>query len=534
MANVARPSSALDPRAGDLSHVRSTPLLSGLQLVEVLLALSASVLVAYRFGATQAADAFFMGQAVLLLFTKFLQSGPMANMFFPVYLRVKQEGGKEAAWGWFCNLLWTLALGTTFLAIILIWAGDLVVPLIAPGFDAGTQALTARVARVLFATVVTLPLSILLTSLLNARGFFVLPGVLALIPPAAYLGAVAWGAGRYGILALPWGILVGAFMHLAALALAVRWTLGLPWRWRLDPRQHELGEFMRQVVAFNLVVPFAQAQLFVSRLLLSLLPVGSVALIGYAERLTGYLSLLYTVPTTFLPAVTRRLARDGREEFKRFLAVNLNVANLFFFPLSLGVMILSSDLVKLLFERGAFEPKASRALSVILILFMIGFLVQGMASLFNRSLYALNRSADVIKARILVNIVTVAAYLAILMNPSLYGLTLIMGLSPLMFWLAYFWFLSRQVEGMVTLVFNGSLRRIALSAAMMAMALLASRGLDSVGGPFESSLLMLVVSSVLGLVVYGTCLILFRVSEVVVVKEYVRSRLPVAWGRGAA
>lgn len=276
------PRAAAEVQPGDLSHVKPTSLLTILNLSGACLNLGASMLVAFHFGMSRAADAFFMGQSILLLFTKFLQSGPLPNLFIPVYIRVKQERGREAAWYLFCNLFWTVAVVTASLAAALVAAGNLVVVLIAPGFDAETQALTAGVARVLFPAVMVLPLSTLLAAVLHTRGVFVLPGAVALIPPSVYLSAVYWGAGPYGIMALPWGILMGSLLQLLALAGAVRLTVGLPWRWRLNLRQAELRDFVRQLLVFNLVVPFAEANVFVSRLVLSLLPAGSVALIGYA------------------------------------------------------------------------------------------------------------------------------------------------------------------------------------------------------------------------------------------------------------
>lgn len=514
-----------DPARLEVGRAASASILAGLNVAASLIGLVVSSLIAFHFGLGRLTDAFFMAQTLPQLLTKVLQTGPLPNVFMPLFIRALETEGREAARKVAANVVVVISILTGALVVGLALLAPYVLIAMAPGFDAASRGVTVTLTWILLPTVVLMAVSGVLTAVLHACDRFMAPAVAGAVMPAMNLAVVALGVPHLGIYAPALGLLMGSVVSTAWLLILVQRAVGRPWTWNPSWRQEELQSLIRQLLPFNLVIPFAQLHLFVNRLVLSMLPPGSLAVIGFAERIFNVLVDVYTLPVVFFPVSVRQVLAGHRDDLRRFLCTSLNVNNLFAFPATLGIIALSPQLVGLLFQRGKFDREASATLSIALALIMTGLVAQGMNALFNRTLYSLGRTTDIVAGRILVNLFSVLAYGLAVPFLGVYGVAVVLGAGPFVFWAYYYRALERHLGGLRGVVFNGSLARIAACALLMGAACAAGGWLltGSLSGAVGTV-------SVIGLsaALYAVLVELFRVSERELVKRLARTWLGVA------
>jgi putative peptidoglycan lipid II flippase len=190
---------------------------------------------------------------------------------------------------------------------------------------------------------------------LNAeKRFAVATAAPALIPVC---GAVflLWGPEHLGIAKLAWGSLCGALLQVAVLLIALIRLGARPWYF-----QRSLSSSTRRMVRHS--VPLLLGTLltsgipFVDSTMAGLLDSGSVAVLGYAERVNSLaLVLLVTaVGQALYPWLAEQAAQEDWIGLRRRMRTALTWVSIASVPCVAALFFGAPLLVSLLFERGAF------------------------------------------------------------------------------------------------------------------------------------------------------------------------------------
>src|SRR5262245_5944980 len=159
------------------SVVRAAGLIGVATFSSRILGFIRDMVLARLFGATPAADAFFVAYRVPNLLRELFAEGSMSSAFIPVFTEYQTLKAKRDAWelasAVFTTLL-TLVTGITVLGIMLspgiIW-------LLAPGFrdDPAKLAMTTLLARIMFPYLLFISLAALAMGILNSLRAFAAP-----------------------------------------------------------------------------------------------------------------------------------------------------------------------------------------------------------------------------------------------------------------------------------------------------------------------------------------------------------------------
>jgi len=212
---------------------------------------------------------------------------------------------------------------------------------------------------------------------------------------AVLLGApLAWAAGRAA-----WGVTAGAT---AAFLLQI----SLIWRYRpagdgADEAGVEEGGHAATVTdVLRLAGPLAAGYaahhliLFVDRAMATTLQAGAVATLNYGYRLAlvvGQLSGL-AVSTALFPTMAEQAAAGDRPGLRASLASALRFVLLVGLPSAGLLVVLRVPVVRLLFERGAFDPAATAAVSQVVVWYTLAVLADALCQPLWRLLYARQRA----------------------------------------------------------------------------------------------------------------------------------------------
>jgi putative peptidoglycan lipid II flippase len=349
---------------------------SGFTLLSRLSGFGRDILMAAILGASAMMDAFAVALKLPNHFRAIFGEGAFNQAYIPAYSRVRTQAGEAAA-----NLfsirvhtlvlivqLVLLALALPFMPVLISW--------IAPGFvnDPVRFDLAVSLTRITFPYLLFITLVTLLAGNLNAVERFAAAAaapvllnvsiiaalaVAFLFPNAAY--AAAWGVAIAGV--LEYLLLLVAARH-AGVAAALA-------RPRMD---QDTKQFLKALGPAVLGSAGVQIALFADTIIASLLPAGSYSALYYAERLyqlpIGVIAI--AAGTVVLPTMSRLIAQGKVEAAHRAQGKTLAVALLMAGP-ALAVFISIPDVVlRVLFQRGAFDAAAVDASAAVLAAYAIG------------------------------------------------------------------------------------------------------------------------------------------------------------------
>ena len=97
------------------------------------------------------------------------------------------------------------------------------------------------------------------------------------------------------------------------------------------------------------------------------------------------------VATVLFPTLSRQAARRDAAGMRRALGIGMRQINLLLIPAAAFTMVLATPIVRLLFERGQFDARATRLTSIALFWFAFSLPFGGLNLLLTRAFFALRR-----------------------------------------------------------------------------------------------------------------------------------------------
>ena len=345
------------------------------------------------FGTSLYADAFNAGLRIPNALQNLLGEGTLSASFIPVYAELLQEGREEEAGrvaGAIFGLLFALAGLLTLIGVLF---APLLTTLIVPGYEGERREVTIGVMRILFPMAGVLVLSAWSLGILNSHRRFFIPYVAPVIWNGAMITVLLVLGGRTStgelVVALAWGAMAGG---------ALQFAVQLPWVLRLE-RQLKISwntkiQGVRDAVtnAGPAILGRGVVQLsaYVDMFLASLLAVGAVAAIGYAQ-------VLYLLPVSLfgmsvaaaeLPELSRQ--RQSEDEVLRERA-SVALARVAFYvvPSTVAIFLLGDVIVAALFQTGDFDRADTLLVYFALSGYAVGLLASTSTRLYSSTFYAL-------------------------------------------------------------------------------------------------------------------------------------------------
>jgi putative peptidoglycan lipid II flippase len=351
---------------------------SAVMMVSVLLSrligLLREMTIAWRAGAGAEVDAYQIAFILPEILNHVVASGFLSVTFIPLFTRRLVAHGEAEAWRLFSTLLCifgSLALmgvgaAMAFAPQLVAWA--------APGLgDPGALAAAVRMTRIVLPAQVFFFAGGLLMAVQFAREQFLVP---ALAPLIYNLGIIAGGLllGPWlGIEGFAWGVLAGAF----AGNLLVQWVgarrLGLRFQPSWEWRHPDVREYLRLTLPLMVGLTMTFSTEICFRFFGSYLPAGGIAVLNFSLRVMLILVGVFgqAVGTASYPFMARLAAEQRMDELNRLLNRTLRYLALVI-PVSVLLMVLSPEVVRILFQRGRFDPAATRITAETLVLFLAG------------------------------------------------------------------------------------------------------------------------------------------------------------------
>lgn len=371
---------------------RAGVVVSGLGAVTAGMTAAKELVIARYFGRNDAIDAFFIAY-LLPSFVVSLIVGALGAALIPVFVDVRQNRGAAAAQELFSSVALLNVVVLVVVASLLGLLAPYYLPYVASGFSAEKLRLTRELLLMLLPFVVFSGTALYITSVLNAGERFALPALVPLITPAAVIALVIlttkqWGA--YGIVA---GTVGGSFLEAGTLA-AVLNRHGVQFRLRWNGLSEDVQAVLRQYAPMIAGSFLIGSTLVVDKTMAAMLPGGSVAALSYANKIvTGLITIgAAALSTASFPYFSKMVAAKDwsgcRHTLKRYSALVLAVS----VPVTIGLMVFSQPIVRILFQRGAFTAADTNLVSKVQICYLLQVPFYALGMLFVRFLSAAQRN----------------------------------------------------------------------------------------------------------------------------------------------
>lgn len=328
-------------------------------------------------GAGAASDAFFMAFMIPNLFRSLFAEGAFAAGFVPIFSQTLERDGQVKAKQFADEAFALLALVLLIFSALMMIAMPVVLYLVAPGFKniAGQMERTTELARIAFPYLLFVSLTALQSGVLNALGRFAVAAAAPVLLNVTLIAALLVGVGANGDRALfmSWGVLLAGVVQFVWLAADCR-RVGVGFRLvrpRLTP---EVKRLIVRILPVAYGAGIYQVNVVVNRIIASLVGVGAVSWINYADRVNQLPVGIFgtAIGVALLPLLSRQI-QSGQEvaalsNQNRAIEISL----LLTIPAAVGIAVLAAPITAVVFEHGRFTPADRQAVAIALLAFSIG------------------------------------------------------------------------------------------------------------------------------------------------------------------
>jgi len=431
------------------------------------------------FGAGDAMDAYNVAFRIPNLVRDLFAEGAMSAAFVPTFTRELTTGGKEAAWRLGRIVLTALLLITGAITVAGIIFAEPIARAFAGDFAQvpGKMALTVLLTRIMVPFLVLVALAAALMGMLNSLHRYFIPALspamfnVGTIICAVALVPVMSRVGLPPIAAVAIGTLVGGLGQLALQWPSLR-REGFRFRPALDLRDPALRRVLLLMGPGTIGLAATQVNLFVNTVLATGEGTGAVSWLQYAFRLM-YLPIgLFgvSIATATLPAVSRHAADGDREGVRRTVANGLSLMMMLNVPATLGLMVLATPIVRLIFERRAFTAVDTAATAGALEFYAVGLIGYSVVRISSPVFYALNDSRTPVMVSMATMLANVLLNLALVQFLGYRGLALGTSLAALFNATCLLLLLHRRLDGIEGGRVALALARILAASGVMALA----------------------------------------------------------------
>ena len=256
-------------------------------------------ILAGEFGAGTTLDIYYAAFRIPDLVYNLIVLGALSAGFIPIFtslikdykcVKAKDCNGQEnnnEAWSLANNILNILLFGLVVLSLIGIIFAPALTRLIAPGFSADEQALTAALTRVMFMSPLFLGISGIIGGILQSFKRFLVYSLAPVLYNIGIIIGAIYFVPIWGIYGLAWGVILGAFLHMA-IQLPTVYQLGFRYSLRINWRDADTWKMGRMMVPRTLSLAVSQINLVVITVLASNLSAGSLTVFNLANNLQSF------------------------------------------------------------------------------------------------------------------------------------------------------------------------------------------------------------------------------------------------------
>lgn len=487
--------------------IRTTALVTVVIILSKMFGLMRDVITAGYFGTGVENDA-YASAYTLFYFPVLLFNSCITATIVPLFVEEREKYSLRHSNHFASNALNLFILAALIIAAVMYAFAEPIVNLIYR-FDAEGIALTVKLTRIMMLGLAFNVASIVISSLLNAMEKFMAAQLTGFPLSVAVIVAVVVFSGKCGIEAVAWGVFAASVLQVVVLIpFLLGWFTYEPVIDLKDKRFHRLLKLAGPAV---LSMGISEINHLIDRSLASGLPVGSISAMNYAYKLITFLLGVLMVPLTTImfSRMSKQAADDNQQGVLSSLRRSIVLISLVALPIVAIAMVLSNDVVKMIYMRGNFTLESVLLTGSVLLFYLIGVPSFGMRDYLNRTFHALQDTKTPFAVACLTVCLNIVLNLILRRFLGARGLALATSLSSYVGSLTLFVLLRKRMGRLGMRRIAGELFKI-LAATLVAAAvcMLMNNVLPEAVGTLRVFVRLVIATAVSALAYLATCIAL--------------------------
>lgn len=484
------------------------------------------LVLASSYGASMYSDAYLTAINIpLVIFT--VIGGALGTVLIPMYFEVNSSLGEKGAIKFINNVFNVVIILCAMLAIVGFMFTEQIVKIFAVGFNGEILKLTINFTRILIIGIIFTGLSYIMTMYLQVKNNFAITGLITVPKNIIIISSIILSI-KYNPYIMVWGTLLGtASEFLFQLPFAIK--RGYKYQPYINIKDTYIKKTAWLIGPVLIGVAVNQINTMVDRTLASTLVEGSISALNYANRLNGFVMALFitSIGAVVYPMLSKLSSDNNKDGFSSSVVKSINSVILLVIPISVGAIVLSKPIIKLLFERGEFDARATSMTAIALIMYSLGMVAVGLRDILGKVFYSLKDTKTPMINGVLAMVMNIVLNIILVRYLKLAGLALATSMSAIICILLLFRSLKKKIGYFGQDKILKTTSKSVISAIVMGVVtyLIYNVLTHLLGTKFTAELISLFGSIVIGAIVYGILVILLKVEEVNLILDIIKNKV---------
>lgn len=491
-------------------------------MIAKLLGFARELVIASSYGASMYSDAYITSTNIPIVIFSVIGS-TLGTVLIPLYFEIKKDKGERIAIKFINNVANIVIIICIFMAILGFIFTEKLVKLFAMGFDGETLKITIYFTRIAIVGVVFSGLSYVMNAFLQIKGNFFIPGI-ATVPRNIMIIVFILISINYDPYIMIWGSFLGMIIEfLFQIPFAIK--KGYRYEGYINIKDQYIKKLIVLIIPVLIGVAVNQVNAMVDKTLASTLAEGSISALNYANKLNLFVMALFTtsVAAVIYPMLSKLSLDDNKDKFISSITTSINSIMLLVIPISIGAIVLAKPIVMLLFERGEFDTYATNMTTIALRMYSLGMLAAGLRDLLGKIFYSIQDTKTPMKNGALAMCMNIVFNILLVRYFELAGLALATSLSSVICTLMLFRSLNLKIGYFGQKKIAKTFFKSVISSIIMGLGTyLVYIRLNNL-----HQLVILLISILVGIIIYSICILLFNVQEVNIITNIVKDKIKI-------
>lgn len=323
-----------------------------------VLGLVRDVLMAAYFGAARTADVFYISFMIPNLFRRLVAEGALTISFIPVYTETMIRDGEDES----MKLAQKVMTVQAIVIIAIILAGMVFTPQLMRIFFGRNDSpevlsLSVNLTRFMFPYLFFVGFVAFAMGYLNSHKHFFSPAIAPVLLNVGMITGIVYLSTFFNepVYGVSLGVLIGGFLQLG-IQIPYMIKEGFVFKISVDFRHPGIRRIFRMLTPALFGIAIYQINTFISNMLATMIPEGSVSYIYYTNRLTELVLgvFIVSIGNVILPEMSRLTALEDSKKFKKLFSDSVSSALFLAVPASAALIAAGIPIISVIFMHGKF------------------------------------------------------------------------------------------------------------------------------------------------------------------------------------
>lgn len=440
----------------------------------------------------------------------------IATIYVPIYIDTKEKLGEEVALKFTNNMLNIVAIVSIVIAILGLLFTEEFINIFAGGFEGEKFNLAVSFTKIMIIGVIFLSISKILSSFLQVNDSFTVPSLIGIPYNIFIIAAIAISTQTNPIVMAIGALLGMASQMLFQIPFAVK--KGYKYKSYLNIKDENIKNMLILMLPILVGVAIGQINTTVDKALASGLGDGPLSALNYANKLNEFVMALFvtSIVTVIYPKLAQMTSSENKDNFISTIVRSSNCIVLLVLPITVGAIVLAEPIVRLLFQRKAFDAESTYMTYTALRLYSLGLVAMGIRDILTRVFYSLSDTKTPMINGSIALIINIVLNLVLIKPLGYKGLAISTSIASIITVILLFKSLKKKSGyfGGDRIIITG-IKSLVAAIIMGVVTLFAYKSLYSLMEPGKlNDIVSVSISVILGAGVYGLLIMIFKVEEV--------------------